>query len=215
MSPDLQELEAQLNQLRPAALDSELLARLADCATGDFTTLSPEAAQLAAALHQCRPAALPPALTAALGAALNLPAPALIPFPVATPVPARVGHWNRSMYAAAAAVAILGASAALLVPRHEAPPATVAANAPATPRHAIPSTPLPATGPASDFAPAGYNADLSQASDEGVIWQNASQPQRVVKVIYRDRVTYIDASGRKIEVEQPRIEYLLVPEKID
>jgi hypothetical protein len=215
MSPDLQELEAKLSQLRPAALDSGLLARLADCATGDFTPLTPEAAQLAAALHQCRPAALPPALAAALTAALNPPAPVLVSFPVATPTAARVGHWNRSMLAAAAAVAILGASAALLMPRHDGSPATIAAHLPNAPRPASTSTPPPATGSASDYAPAGYQTGLSQASDEGVIWQNASQPQRVVKVIYRDRLTYVDPSGRKIEVEQPRTEYLLVREKID
>ena len=83
MSPDLQELEAKLSALRPAALDSELVARLADSVTGDLTTLTPATAELETALRRLRPAPLPAALTAALTATAAPAAPAIIPFPAA------------------------------------------------------------------------------------------------------------------------------------
>jgi hypothetical protein len=37
----------------------------------------------------------------------------------------------------------------------------------------------------------------------------------VVRVVYKDHVTLRDASGRTMEVEQPRVEYMLVPDKTD
>ena len=48
-----------------------------------------------------------------------------------------------------------------------------------------------------------------------MLWQAPNQPRRVVKVIYRDRVTLIDPRRPKVEVDQPRVEYILVPEKLD
>jgi hypothetical protein len=213
MSPDLQELEAKLGALRPAALDPGLLARLADSASGDLTTLPPPVARLEASLRGLRPAALP----AALAAALELPAvpePVVIPFPTAAQPAARARHWNRPMLAAAAAVAILGASAALFMPRQDPAAGQVAAAPPAAPRTAPEVRPAPAGRPSS-LVPAAFNTGLSEARDEGVVWQDANQPRRVVKVVYWDRVTLVDAQGRKVEVEKPRIEYLLVPEKID
>lgn len=211
MSPDLQELEAQLAALRPAALDRGLLARLAASATDDLTALPPAAAELEASLRRFRPAPLPAALTAALTQGATTPAATVIPFPTATP---RTRHWNRPMLSAAAAVAILGASAALLVPRHAAPDAALASHFPTAPATAA-ALPAAPSGVASHFVPAAFNTGLSQASDEGVVWQDANQPRRVVKVVYWDRVTLVDADGRKVEVEKPRVEYILVPEKID
>jgi hypothetical protein len=212
MSPDLQELEAKLSALRPAALDPGLLARLADTATSGPANLTPDAALLEATLGGLRPAPLPPALTAVL----EWPAPAapatVIPFPTTAPTANRPSYWNRPMLAAAAAVAILGASAALFMPRHDSPPATVAAKPPTPPRAAPAMAPA---APSSGFMPATFNTGLSQVRDEGVVWQGANQPRRVIKVIYRDTFTLVDADGREIEVVQPRVEYILLPEKID
>ena len=114
------------------------------------------------------------------------------------------------MLAAAAAVAMLGAAAALFAPRADTPQVAIATR-PTT----VPSPVPQAATPASNFVPATFNTGLSQASDEGVVWQDATQPRRVVKVVYWDRVTLVDPDGRKVEVEQPRVEYILVPEKID
>ena len=45
--------------------------------------------------------------------------------------------------------------------------------------------------------------------------QSNQQPQRVLKVVYMDRVTLKDSAGRTYQVEQPRVEYILVPATAD
>lgn len=211
MSPDLQELEAKLHALRPAALDATLTARLADAARGTSTTPTAAETAFADSLRAIRPAQLPPALSAAIRARTSAPGPAAIPFPA----PAKSTPWSRYMLPVAAAVALLGAAAALLVPTR--PDQRDLANHPTGTTGRPTATHLPAPLPlrSSDFVPAGFNTDLSQASDEGVVWQTPNEARRVVKVIYRDRVTLVDPNGRKVEVEQPRVEYILLPEKID
>ena len=66
-----------------------------------------------------------------------------------------------------------------------------------------------------NFIPAGFNRGLSEVHDEGVVWKSNSQPHSVVRVVYKDLVTLKDASGRTVQVEQPRVEYMLVPAKTD
>ena len=77
------------------------------------------------------------------------------------------------------------------------------------------NVPVPrATQPVRDadqLIPAGFNRNLAEARDEGVIWQSNNQPHRVLKVVYMERVTLKDASGRTYQVDKPRIEYILVP----
>jgi hypothetical protein len=65
------------------------------------------------------------------------------------------------------------------------------------------------------LVPAGFDRGLSEASDEGVVWQSANRPHRVLKVVYQERVTLKDSAGRTYQVEQPRVEYILVPAKTD
>ena len=47
-----------------------------------------------------------------------------------------------------------------------------------------------------------------------MIWQSNQQPHRVLKVVYQDRVTYRDPSGKTYQVEQPRVEPLLLHERL-
>ena len=215
MSPDLHALEATLRGLRPAALDESLLARLEDAAEGPLTTLDAAAASFENSLRQSQPARLPAALMAALEATLNSSAPTtVVAFPqTASPPVGRSRHGHRPMLAAAAAVALLGAAAALFLPGNK-PPQSAAASASHPPQPA-PLATAPAAPAAQNFAPASFNTGLSQASDEGVVWQSKNQPKRVVKVVYWDRVTLVNPEGKKIEYEKPRVEYILVPENID
>lgn len=210
MSHDLQELEARLHALRPAALDPGLSARLADTARRTGTTLTPAETQFAASLHRIHPAPLPAGLAATILRETTGRETAVVPFPAAKPAAAR--HRGRRMLPIAAAVALLGAATALLVPTHPDHSA-VATNGKTTSRPGPATPPVPRS--ASNFAPAGFSTDLSQASDEGVLWQSPGGPRRVVKVVYRDRVTLIDQHGRRYEVERPRVEYILLPEKLD
>ena len=47
------------------------------------------------------------------------------------------------------------------------------------------------------------------------MWTNDGKPVRMVRVIYMDKAKYRNPQGEIIEVERPRVEYLMVPEKID
>jgi len=212
MTDDFQALEAALAGLRPAALDRRLLARLEGCAAGDSAALSPTEAQFEAALRNIQPAPLPPAWLAALEATLiqdaATEASRIVPFPQ---IPAATRH--HPMLAAAAAVALFGAAAAWFIPATGTHPA---ASAPTSqPPPAQPFAPAPAAPANQNFVPAAFHTGLSQASDVGVLWPAQNQAQRVVKVVYWDRFTLVNPEGKQIEYEKPRVEYILVPEKID
>jgi hypothetical protein len=56
---------------------------------------------------------------------------------------------------------------------------------------------------------------VSEAQDEGLIWTRDGKPMRRVKVIYMDKMKYAGEDGKIVEMERPRVEWLLVPEKID
>src|SRR5690606_14783208 len=131
----------------------------------------------------------------------------IVLFPKTAPLSKPATKSRRPMWAAAAAVALVGAISALMLPAN--PPAReVARQQPApAPSRATPSSD-------SNFRPAGFNTE-ADTEDVGVSWHPSGQPHRVLRLTYRDKVTLKDAEGRTIEVEQPRIEYILVPEKLD
>ena len=236
MTDDLQALEATLAGLRPVALDQRLLARLEACTAGETTVLNSAEAQFEASLRNNQPAALSPALLAALEATLTSSAATeasrIIPFPQQIAADRR--RSQHPMLAAVAAVALFGAAAAWFLPdagTHLTASAPVSKQSPASPfatppaASATPVAPTAPTTPAAqvaqaapatqNFVPAAFNTGLSQASDVGVLWQSQNQAQRVVKVVYWDRVTLVNPEGKQIECENPRVEYILVPEKID
>jgi hypothetical protein len=208
MSFDPTSIEADLRRVRPAGLDASLLERLDACASSTWTELAPAEIAFEQRLLAITPAKLPPALMASLESSFNgLSFPkdvTIVPFPQReTAAP----HHHRGWWGAAAAVALTGAVTALLIPANHSPNKL----ARTSPQSQI-ASPAPAR---SGFVPAGFNRGLSEASDEGVVWQSNNQPHRVLKVVYKERVTYKDADGRTHQVERPRVEYILVPAKID
>lgn len=208
MSFDPTPIEADLRRVRPAVLDSELLDRLDACADASWTELTSAEARQEQQLRAITPTRLSPALMASLEATLcAVPfsqAETIIGFPVkkTTAHPSRRNWWG-----AAAAVALTGAITALLVPVNPSP-RQVAGNSSETPI-------TPVSPNSSELIPAGFNRGLSEASDEGVIWQSNQPPHQVLKMIYKDQVTLKDANGRLYQMEQPRVEYILVPTKTD
>ena len=208
MSLEPPTIESELRNLRPAALDEALLARLDACAGDTWTDLDPAELAFEKHLRGTTPAKLPAGLTASLEAALagvRFPnEEKIVSFPkreVAAP------RGNRGWWSAAAAVALTGAITAFLVPMNHRQ-APVAVDSPK-------SSPAPSLTNSDKLIPAGFGSDLSEARDEGVIWQKNNRPHRVVKFVYMDRVTLKDASGATYQVEQPRVEYILVPAKTD
>jgi hypothetical protein len=48
-----------------------------------------------------------------------------------------------------------------------------------------------------------------------VIWSGKNEPHRVLRRIHMDQVLTKDASGNPVTEYRPRVEYLIIPEKID
>jgi len=206
MSFDPSTLEADLRSLNAAPLDGLLLERLEACADETWTHLSPAETAMEHQLRAGVPAKLPASLSTSLEVIMQaVPYPAedqIVTFLKTAPTPARGHHGNR-WWGAAAAVALTGAITAFLVPVN---PHQTADGTPNRARISAPAA--PASG---ELIPAGFNSGLSEAVDQGVIWQPDQQPHRVLKVVYKDCVTLKDANGGTYQVERPRVEYILVP----
>ena len=162
--------------------------------------LQPLERELAALMPAKVPSRLIERIAAGVAA---LPDPAhakLLPFPL----DARRSPAARSGYtgwwAAAAAIALLGSVAALLAPDRAAAPAVATGNlAPAPPAKF------------DKFVPAGLRTGVSEVADEGVMRANDHDAYRRVRVVYLEHVILVNERGERIVVEQPRVEYLLVP----
>ncbi len=210
MTSDPSSIEAQLRELQAAALDEAYLLRLEAAADGSLTRLTPGELHFEAMLRETPPARLSADFLARLEASVHdVPFAVdekIVPFPQSSaPEPRR----QRPIWSAAAAVALIGAASALLVPSANLPSPVARQSAPPSPSSSIAAT------PAGNFIPAGFNRGLSEVRDEGIVWKSNKQPHNVVRVVYKDKITLKDANGRTVEVEQPRVEYMLVPAKTD
>jgi hypothetical protein len=207
MNSDLSSLEAQLRELRAVPLDDAFLTRLEDAAEGSLSALSSAQEGFEARLRNNSPLPLSADFLASLETILTgVPFPGevkIVPFPRNRPVEVAAPR-KRPIWAAAAAVALIGAASALWMP-NEKPTAQLT-------QSTTPSAPLVAV---SNLVPASYNRGVSEVHDEGVVWKSKTQPHNLVRVVYKDRITLKDDKGRTYQVEQPRVEYLLVPAKTD
>lgn len=209
MTPDQPSLEAELRDLKAVGLDESFLTRLEASADGTWTELTYQETRFEASLRKNSAARLSTDFMAELEMIVaKVPFPAdvnIVPFPTAVTTPPV--RRQRPLWGAAAAVALIGAATALLVPTGRTPEnhsRQVAAAAPSA------ASPAP-----RNFVPASFNTNLSEIHDEGVIWKSNNQPHSVVRVVYKDQVTLKEANGRTVQVEQPRVEYMLVPAKTD
>lgn len=208
--------EQQLGNLNPAGLNGDFLARLTAGAEGTLAILSEDETAFGNQLRALRPRTIPASLHASLLETLGDTPFAvdgkIVLFNKPAPGTVAVGKTRttfRFNLAAAAAVALLGSIAAFMVPAGTAKDQS--ADIAAAPEPIIaPVSPLP-----SLVAPAGFQRNLSDTRDEGVVWRGKNQPHRVFRRTYMDKVTMIDADGNPATVERPRVEYVIVPEKID
>ena len=207
MTHDPSSLEAQLRELQVSALDEALLSRLEGAADGSLTQLDHEEIRFEALLRNTSPARLPADFLAQLDAIFHE-----VPFAVNEKIvlfpkanPAVHTRRQRPLWGAAAAVALIGAATALLMP------AGKTSNQLGSQMTQV-SSPVarPANG---NFAPASFNRGVSEVHDEGVVWKSNNQPHSLVRVVYKDKITLRDNQGRTFQVEQPRVEYMLVPAK--
>lgn len=210
ISPDSKELEQALRDLHPADLDQDFLARLEAAADDQLATLGEAEIRFERSLRNHTPKALSQEFMLSLEKVVaNVQFPIndkIVLFPKTAPLVKPANRRNRPMWAAAAAVALIGASTALLMPDRTPATGIVAKNPGATS--------APAQTP-SNYSPYVFNTGFSDAKDEGISWHQADRPHRIVRVNYIDRITMKNAEGKTIVVEQPRTEYILVPEKMD
>jgi hypothetical protein len=213
MKQDHASLEAELRALQAAMLDDELLLRLEAAADGTLIQLTREELQFEESLRRIPPARLSPDFLAQLEAVVHE-----VPFAVNEKIvlfpkgqlgkKAPAARGNRPMWGAAAAVAVIGAVSALMIPAGKAPQDVARQE---TSRTSAPSSNM---APAN-LIPASFNRGVSEVSDQGIVWKSNNQPHSVVRVVYQDRITLKDASGRTYQVEQPKVKYMLVPAKAD
>lgn len=201
--------EQELRNHTPAPLDAQFLDRLTACAEGTFTELSDGDEEFESLLGAVNPRPLPSALQASLAATLDG-----TPFAVDEKIvlfhgSAKAGHgksrdFRRFNIAAAAAVALLGAAAAFMVPQANRAQTAERVNPPAS-----------GTVSSANVAPAAYGRNLSETRDEGVIWHGKNQPHRVWRFTHMENVTTTNADGETIRIQRPHYEYVVIPEKID
>lgn len=201
--------EQELRNQTPARLDTGFLDRLTASAEGTFTVLADTDASFESLLASVKPRPLPAALQSSLSAALDG-----TPFAVDEKIvlfhgSAKAGHgkipsFRRFNIAAAAAVAILGAAAAFMVPQGGRTETAERSNPPEI-----------GTVASANFAPTSFGRNPSETRDEGVIWRGKNQPHRVLRLTYMENVTTKNADGETIQVQRPHYEYVIIPEKID
>lgn len=201
-------MEADLRRFRAASPKASLLERVEACTDATWTELDPVEISYEQHLREIAPAGLPPGLMAALVASgRDIPFSkdhTIVRFPQKK---STTPQHHRTWWGAAAAVALVGAVTALLIPVNHGADNLAEAG---------PKRPINKSTPTGgELIPAGFNRGLSEASDQGVIWQSNQQPHRVLKVVYMERVTYKGTAGQTYQMEQPRVEYYLVPTKTD
>lgn len=219
MNPDQPSPEADLRGLQATPLDDDFLRRLEACADGTWTQLTQEELRFENLLRKAEPVRMEASLLADLekivqGVPFAMDEKIVL-FPKASQSQAQPERKKRPVWAAAAAVALIGGLSAMLVPvsgpagnggyAETKTPATTGADALSSPDLA----PAPA-----NYAPASFNSGVSEVHDEGVVW-NSNKPHTLLRVVYKDKVTVTGKDGKVYEVERPRVGYVTVPAKAD
>jgi hypothetical protein len=207
MDEDFQELEATLKGMRPVKPDAACMDRL----LGVLERRMPDAdLSIERELSKLNPSALAGGVQERL-----LETVSRVPFPVDEKVvlfpgktkPVEKTPARRPWIAAAAAVAVLGGFSALMMgPQKDGSGPIVRKEASIGPVES-PHDPR--------LVDASVGSQVREAQDEGVTWTRDGKALRRVKVIYMDKVKYVGDDGKVVEMERPRVEWLLVPEKID
>lgn len=216
MNHDQASLEAELRALLAAPLDDALLARLEAAADGSLSKTSLEEHRFEHQLRAISPAPLAAEHLAGLEALFrDVPFPMdekIVLFPISSAAKPAATR-RRPMWAAAAAVAMIGAATALMLPPASGPVRNLASRS-ASSTNPAPVAPTRAVDN-SNLVPAGFDRGVSQVKDEGVVWKNDTQPHSLMRVEYIDKITLKDSNGRTYQVERPGFRYMLVPAKTD
>lgn len=211
MDSEFQDLEDALKGMRPATPDAACLDRLLAAVEGRLQNPELSISGIESKLATLQPAVLSPELSARMLETLSrVPFPVdekVVLFPGAQKPAAKPEQSRRPWYAAAAAVAVAGAFSALMVGGPKTPQAKSG--------NFADNRPVITNADSRNFVPASMGSGLQDATDQGVTWTKDGKPMRVVRVVFKDKVKLTNPRGEIVEVERPRVQYFLVPEKID
>ena len=214
METNRKELEQLLRSLKPSGLRESTLDRLEQAMCGTVL-MDPSMQALESQIAELRPRTLTESSVDQLMSIVQDVPFALdqkvVLFPGArkespgTAAPRR--GWQRG--AALAAVAAIGAFAALWTPVGNNKPVVVDA-APQSIGSQAPVTASP-----NGIVATSFGTGVERAADEGVFWTPDHQPKRVLRFEYQDRVLVRDKNGVDRMLFIPREELFVVPEKVD
>jgi len=225
LSPELLELEKQLGRLVPSSMSQDLLGRMEQSMHGtakESRLDSDDLDDLEIHLGQMAPATMPEDILGRMVRAMDswhehVPVEEkVVPFgesggerEEATPSRKRYGS---GMLAAAAAVAMLGAVTALVMPRlmNESDVGGVVATVEDT---IVPDRQITAFSEPRDawIVPDSLSHKVTNTSDRGVVVSRDNTPHRCIRVEYVDRIKVQDEEGREIEIERPGVDIMLLP----
>ena len=167
-----------------------------------------ELKQLEEELERLAPAGLPEGLISRMEAAMvaweevdSGNEEKVVQFPQDETSAGKSGFW-----AVAAAVALLGAVVALVIPGTQTEPNVAEANT---------ETNTGTNYAAVSFSPTELNRNIIQASDGGVVLTKDARPHRAVRVEYMNRVKFRNAAGEELYIEKPAVKIVLIPVETD
>jgi hypothetical protein len=130
----------------------------------------------------------------------------VVPFPQRMDEEDEEAHRGGSWWAAAACVALLGAVAAMVI---TADLETNSADRPVA--RVVKADAVRSV----EFAPQSAKRMILDASDQNVFLDGGSQPMRLMRLNYVDRVVFRNAAGEEVHLEVPSVNYRLVPVPTD
>lgn len=223
LSAELLKLEQQLQTLVPCSIPQGMMNRIEQSmlATGES---SPPAEDdfddLEIHLGHIAPTAMPEDMLGRMVRAMDrwhehVPVEEkVVPFGEKQTSTAERQQARKRMFAAAAAVALLGAVTALTLPRFSKDPQISTASVAST--HTITHDPgntvMVDVAPRDAlFLPDSLSHKVTKTSDHGVVMTRDNTPHRCIRVDYIDRIKVQDDEGREIEIERPGVDYMLLP----
>mgnify|MGYP007122431977 CR=1 FL=1 len=230
LSPELLELEKQLESLVPSSMSQDLFGRMEQSmheATDERRLDSDDLDDLEIHLGQMAPASMPEDILGRMARAMDrwhehVPVEEkVVPFgenegesEEATPSHKRPSRkrYGGGMLAAAAAVAILGAVTALVMPKFMN--ASDVGESVATIKNTVvPDRQISAFAEPRDawIVPDSLSHKVTNTSDRGVVMSRDNTPHRCIRVEYVDRIKVQDEEGREIEIERPGVNIMLMP----
>jgi len=233
LSPELRELEQQLESLVPSSMSQDLFGRMEESMQGvvkDSQLGSDGFNDLEIHLGQMAPATMPDDILGRMVRAMDtwhehVPVEEkVVPFGESGGE-SGVGNeedassrkrYGGGMLAAAAAVAMLGAVTALVMPRFmnvsgvSSSVATV--EEPTAPERQITAFSEPRD---AWIVPDSLSHKVTNTSDRGVVMSRDNTPHRCIRVEYVDRIKVQDEEGREIEIERPGVDIVLLPVEIN